>query len=150
MTSQNSADAVPNYPRKRRHMRLFFKCEAETAAEAAAATLSMSMGSECPAPDEPEEVKDDEAERLDGVEAAVEVAELLLDELEVEAPEVVEDTELMDSGKLALIHGWFNRSLRVGRSLGRTLRHLRIMSWHSWVRRVRKRTSAVQMASSFS
>ena len=132
-------------------MRLFFKCEAATAAEAAAATLSMSMGSECPAcPEEPEEVSEEEAERLLGVEAAVDAAELLLDEVEAEAPEV-DGTELtLLSGRLALIHGWFSRSLRVGRSLGRTLRHLLMMSWHSWVRRVRNRTSAVQMASSFS
>lgn len=131
-------------------MRLFFKCEAATAAEAAAATLSMSMGSEWPAPEEPEEVSEEEAERLLGVEAAVDVAELLLDEAEAEAPEVDGTELLLLSGRLALIHGWFSRSLRVGRSLGRTLRHLLMMSWHSWVRRVRKRTSAVQMASSFS
>jgi hypothetical protein len=135
---------------QKRHMRLFFKCEAATAAEAAAATLSMSMGSECPAPEEPEEVSEEEAERLLGVEAAVDVAELLLDEAEAEAPEVDGTELLLLSGRLALIHGWFSRSLRVGRSLGRTLRHLLMMSWHSWVRRVRKRTSAVQMASSFS
>ena len=108
------------------------------------------MGSECPAPEEPEEVSEEEAERLLGVEAAVDVAELLLDEAEAEAPEVDGTELLLLSGRLALIHGWFSRSLRVGRSLGRTLRHLLMMSWHSWVRRVRKRTSAVQMASSFS
>ena len=121
-------------------MRLFFNCEA-----AAAATLSMSMGSECPDED-PEEVSEEEAERLLGVEAAVDAAELFEEAVEDEAPLV---TEVL-SGRLALIHGWFNRSLRVGRSLGRTLRHLRMMSWHSWVKRVRNRTSALQMASSFS
>jgi hypothetical protein len=110
-------------------MRLFFNCEA-----AAAATLSMSIGSECP-PDaeEPEEVNEEEADRLLGVEAAVEAAELLFDEAEhppADTDDAPFDTEVLEalSGRLALIHEWFNKSLRDGRSLGLTLRHLLMMS----------------------
>lgn len=89
--------------------------------------------------DDPEEV------RLLGVEAAVEVAS--------EFPQtLLEDTgvALEPSGRLADIQGWFKRSSRLGRSLGLTLRHLRMISWHSCVSRVRNRTSALQIASSFS
>lgn len=118
-----------------------------------AATLSMSIGSECPTGvlEDPEEVNEDEAERLLGVEAAVDAAELLFEaDVEVETELAPLAEALFNSGRLALIQGWFNRSLRVGRSLGRTFRHRRIMSWHSCVRRARNRTSALQMASSFS
>ena len=111
------------------------------------------MGSDVEPADDPEEVKEL------GVEAAVFAPE---DEADWEdATEVVEElveawillvelADWLDSGRWALIQGCSKRSRRLGRSLGLTLRHLRIMSWHSWERRVRNRTSALQIASSFS
>jgi hypothetical protein len=102
------------------------------------------MGSEPVDPEDPEEVKEL------GVEAAV--LEPDSDDFDDDDEDV--DDELVvvcdDSGKTVVIQGWLRRSLRLGLSLGRTLRHLRIMSWHSWVSLVLNRTSALQMASSFS
>lgn len=111
-----------------------FRCEAAAATTMAdeAADLSMSMGSDEEAPDE----EPDEVSEL-GVDAAVDDC--------VELEEV-----LVASGSWAVIQGWFISSTRLGRSLGRTLRHWRIMSWHSCVSLARNRTSALQMASSFS
>lgn len=115
-------------------MSCLVKCEATTAT-----LLSMSMGSvellELPLALEPLEVSEL------GVEAAV---------VEVDDVLVLGTEVLLDSGRCVDIQGWFRRSRRLGRSLGLNLRHLLIMSWHSWVSRVRNRTSALQMASSFS
>ena len=121
-------------------MSCFERCEAA----AVTTDLSMSMGSGKD-PDEPDDVRELAADKELGVEAADEAAD--------EAAEEDLGSTLLPAasvGRLADIQGWLRRSFRLGLSEGLILRHLRMMSWHSWVSLVRNRTSAVQMASSFS
>ena len=123
-------------------------------AMAAAVTLSISMGSEeanpgvHPGVNPAGGVTDELGEITDDPEL---VKELGVDALEAsEVAEWATVGTLVDSGRVADIHGWASRSLRLGLSLGRIFKHRRIMSWHSPVSRVRNRTSALQIASSFS
>jgi hypothetical protein len=126
------------------------RCEAAAATTATLESLFMSMASEA-APDDPEAVSDDDDDKELGVDAAVDEA---VDDVELEleaADEAAADEEAaVASGRLALIQGWTRSSCRVSLSFGLTLKHFRIMSWHSWVSLVRNRNSALQMASSAS